>query len=512
MAARVSNQTHRQLLKDWEAYYSQFIADVEVDSSETEIEQQQRIKRLEAHPEEWFRYYFPKYCTAEPAPFHIAATRRLFAHRRWYEVRAWSRELAKSARSMFEVLYLALTGQIRNFLIVSNSYDNACRLLLPFQMQLEKNLRIINDYGEQYNIGKWEVGEFVAKCGCSFRALGAGQSPRGTRNEAARPDFILIDDIDTDEECRNPDRIKQKWDWIEQALIPTISVSGDARILFNGNVIAKDCCISRAGKAADKFDIVNIRGRDGKSSWSKNSEEDIDFILSKISTRAAQQEYFNNPLSEGDVFKELSWGKVPALNRFRHIIIYGDPAPSNSKNKADSMKAVCAIGLLDGVFYILRCRLDHATNAEFVDWFYDINESFGQTSAQLYNFVENNTLQDPFYEQVFIPLFAAKGKEKGYYLNMVPDTRKKPDKFSRIEGNLEPLNRNCRLVFNEDEKGNPHIERLAEQFLLVTPQLKAPADGPDCVEGAVFIAAQKARQQSAEALIVGRRPRNKKRV
>lgn len=510
--AKIRKPTDKQLLKDWEEYYSQFISDVEVDSSESEIERQKRIAHLEANPEEWFKYYFPKYCTAEPAPFHIAATKRLFAHRRWYEVRAWSRELAKSVRSMFEVLYLALTGRVRNFLLVSNSYDNACRLLIPFRLQLEKNLRIINDYGEQKVEGHWGDGEFVAKCGCSFRALGAGQSPRGTRNEASRPDFILIDDIDTDEECRNPDRIKQKWDWIEQALIPTISVSGDARILFNGNVIAKDCCIARAGKMADKFEIINIRDKNGKSSWSKNSEEDIDFILSKISTRAAQQEYFNNPLSEGDVFKELTWGKVPKTNRFQDIIIYGDPSPSNSKNKAGSMKSVCAIGLFNGIYYILDCRLDHDTNAEFVNWFYDVNEGFGSTTAQLYNYVENNTLQDPFYEQVFKPLFAAKAKEKGYHLNMAPDTRSKPDKFSRIEGNLEPLNRTGRLVFNEAKRGNPHMERLAEQFLLVTPQLKAPADGPDCVEGGVFIAGQKARQQSAEQLIMGRRPRNKRRV
>lgn len=510
--AKIRKPNDKQLLQDWEQYYSQFISDVEVDSSESDIDRQRRIGRLEAHPEEWFKYYFPKYCTAEPAPFHIAATRRLLEHERWYEVRAWSRELAKSARSMFEFLYLALTGKIRNFLLVSNSYDNACRLLLPFMMQLELNLRIINDYGTQANPGHWETGEFVAKCGCSFRALGAGQSPRGTRNEAARPDAILVDDIDTDEECRNPDRISQKWQWVEEALIPTVSVSGNVRILFNGNIIAKDCCIARAGKMADRFDIINIRDKNGKSSWSKNSEEHIDWLLSKLSTRAIQQEYYNNPLSMGDVFRELTWGKVPKANRFKHIIIYGDPSPANSKNKAGSMKAVCAIGILDGVCYILKCRLDHATNAEFVDWFYDINEAFEGSSAQLYNFIENNTLQDPFYEQVFIPLFAAKAREKGYYLNIAPDVRSKPDKFSRIEGNLEPLNRCGRLVFNEAEKGNPHIDRLAEQFLLVTPQLKAPADGPDCVEGGWFIANQKSRQQSSEQITLGRRPRNKKRV
>ena len=289
--AKLRKPTDRQLWKDWEDYYSQFISDVEIDNDESPVDKAIRIKKLEANDEEWFKYYFPKYCTAEPAKFHKEATKRLMNNRRWYEVRAWSRELAKSARAMMEFLKLALTQKISNFLLISNSYDNACRLLLPFMMQLEKNQRIINDYGEQVNPGHWEAGEFIAKCGCSFRAIGAGQSPRGTRNEAKRPDAILIDDIDTDEECRNPERIRQKWEWIEQALIPTVSVSGDIRIVFNGNIIAKDCCIVRAGKVADKMDIVNIRDKNGKSSWiEKNSEEDIDFILSKISTKSAQQE------------------------------------------------------------------------------------------------------------------------------------------------------------------------------------------------------------------------------
>ena len=175
------------------------------------------------------------------------------------------------------------------------------------------------------------------------------------------------------------------------------------------------------------------------------------------------------------------------------------------------MKSVCAIGLLDSKYYLITCRLNHATNAEFVDWFYEINDSIKTTSVQCYNFVENNKLQDPFYEQVFVPLFIQKAKEKGYYLNISPDTRSKPDKFSRIEGNLEPINRSGWLIFNKSEKGNPHFERMQEQFLLITPQLKAPADGPDCVEGAIFIATQ-SKQSAGEQLIYGKRPRNKKRV
>ncbi len=79
--------------------------------------------------------------------------RRLMRNNRWYEVRAWSRELAKSARSMMEISKLALTKKIRNVLLISNSADNAERLLLPFMANFEENQRIIQDYGQQKKPG-----------------------------------------------------------------------------------------------------------------------------------------------------------------------------------------------------------------------------------------------------------------------------------------------------------------------------------------------------------------------
>ena len=503
----------KQALLSWEQYFKAFVADIDTDPDESPDARARRIRHLETNPEEWFAYYFPTYCTAQPAPFHRAATRRLLLHDRWYEVRAWSRELAKSARSMMEFLFLALTGKVKNLLLVSNSFDNACRLLLPFRVQLERNARIINDYGSQVLLGHWEDAEFVAKCGCSFRAIGAGQSPRGTRNEAARPDAIIVDDIDTDEECRNPDRIATKWQWIEEALIPTVSVSGNYRILFNGNIIAKDCCISRAIKKADHADIINITDDNGISSWpQKNSQADIASILSRISYAAQQKEYFNNPVSEGDTFKSIIWDRCPPLRLFRYLVIYADPSPSNNRKKKNSSKAAVLMGERDGIFYILDCRLDQATNDQFVDWLYELDAVANTPGVQTFTFIENNTLQDPFYQQVFIPLFSAKAKQHGHSLNVVPDARKKPDKFDRIEGNLEPLNRVGHLIFNSAQRNNPNMKRLEEQFKLVTPQLPANADGPDAVEGAVFVINQRNRQAAPNAIAIGRRRINNKKI
>lgn len=103
---------------------------------------------------------------------------------------------------MFIVMFLTLTGRKKNVILTSNSKDNAMRLLAPYRANLEANGRIIAYYGKQEMPGSWTEDEFVTKGKVSFRALGAGQSPRGSRNEAIRPDLLLVDDFDTDEDTK----------------------------------------------------------------------------------------------------------------------------------------------------------------------------------------------------------------------------------------------------------------------------------------------------------------------
>jgi len=49
------------------------------------------------------------------------------------------------------------------------------------------------------------------------------------------------------------------------------------------------------------------------------------------------------------------------------------------------------------------------------------------------------------------------------------------------------------------------MKRLEEQFLLVNAQMKAPADGPDCVEGGVWIVIEKLAALTAGNYKIGQR-------
>ncbi len=445
-------------------------------------------EELEKNPEDWMKFFFPHYVKYEFAPFQKKAIKRLVNNPEWYEVLSWSRELAKSTIVMMTVMYLTLTKRKRNVILTSSTYDNAERLLEHYRSEYDSNQRISQYYGKQKKPGKWELGDFTTTGGASFIAVGAGQSPRGTRKDEVRPDIILSDDFDTDEECRNPETIKNKWQWFGDALYPTRSISEPLLVIWCGNIIAKDCCVVRAGKMADNWDIVNIRDKNGKSTWpQKNTEEHIDRVLSKIPYSSQQKEYFNNPISEGDIFKLMTWGKCPPLNSLKYAVFYADPGTSNkASSKQASFKSGFLIGQKGGTFYVYYGFLDQTSNSIFTDWFYHTTD-YVNGKTQIYYYIENNSLQDPFFEQVFKPLFYAKGKETGHYIPIKGDTRKKPDKFFRIEGNLEPLNSQGRLILNEAEKNNPHFIRLEEQFKLVNEKLTAPADGPDCIEGGVFI-------------------------
>lgn len=484
--AKQYNEKH--YLELWNKYRDNLAKATPLDLNETPLQKSKRVADLEKKPEAWFKFYFPNFYTSEPANFHINATKRVLQNPEWYEIRSWSRELSKSGRTMMEVLFLTLTGKKKNVLLISNTLDNAARLLLPYRAILELNNRTINDYGVQASIGKWEATEFTTRKGVAFRALGAGQSPRGTRNDAFRPDTILIDDIDTDEECRNSNRIKQKVKWIEEALIPTRSISSHLLIIACGNIIAKYCCITEMAKKADVHEIINIRGKNGLSSWpQKNTEAHITRVLSMISANAAQKEYFNNPVSDGDIFKELNWGVCPLIAKCDQVVVYADPSTSNKDKGNASAKAVIIVGYKALQFFVYRVWLNQMSNSKFVDCLYEAHAYLCEHQVDTKKiYIENNSLQDPFYQQVILPLINMRAKTTGFHLPIIPDGRKKPDKFFRIEGTLEPINRLGNLIFNVKLQSDPDMVRMSDQMLGVSENAKQ-IDGPDGLEGGVWI-------------------------
>ena len=86
-------------------------------------------------------------------------------------------------------------------------------------------------------MGDWLEGEFTSQSGVKFLPCGRGQSPRGLRELEARPDYIVIDDLDDDELCRNEKRVKDLTEWEKEAIFGELDV-GRGRFIMVGNLIS----------------------------------------------------------------------------------------------------------------------------------------------------------------------------------------------------------------------------------------------------------------------------------
>lgn len=485
-------QKEKLALQRWEEFHKGFARKIDADTTLTSHQIERQRMELEADPVRWMKYFFPTYASSEFASFHLKAIKRITSNEEWYEVLSWSRELAKSTIVMMVVSYLVLTGRKRFVVLASATEKAAIRLLTPYRISFESNSRIRQFYGELPVIGSYAAEDFSLRNGARFVGLGAGSAPRGIRNEEVRPDVILADDYDEDEACRNPETLNKRWEWFNEALMPTRSISASLLVIFCGNIIAKDCCVARAGALADHWDIVNIRDKDGRSTWpAKNTEAHIDRVLRKLPKSSQQKEYFNNPVSEGKVFRNMPLGKIPPLSKFKFLVGYGDPAYSDRKTKAGSFKALVLVGKYKMTYYILKAWVARETNANFIGWYFAAKEYVGGR-VPVYWYMENNKLQDPFFDQVFRPLLRSEVERRKEELHIIGDSRAKTDKATRIESNLEPIDREGRWIFNVEEQDNPHMIELIEQGKLFEMHLPYPADGMDALEGAISVTNLKA--------------------
>lgn len=501
----MTDTTDKQALKSWEDFHANMMKSQSIDETESSADKLKRIARLEADHEAWFKYYFESYCKAEPAKFHKRASKRIIENRRHFEQRRWARGLAKSARTMMEFLFLVLAKKkLKTIILTSSSYDDAEKLLTPFKLALELNERIINDYGIQKNPGMWQNGDFTTREGVLFLGVGAGQSPRGTRNEAFRVDGIIIDDFDTDEECRNERIVKEKFKWLQEALLPTVDISGDYIILMNGNLISKNSCVALAAKIASYVDEVNIRDENGRSTWiEKNSEKDIDDMLKLMTYSSAQKEFFNNPITEGTVFKEMTYKSMRPLKEYKFLVCYTDPSFKDSKK--NDFKATVLMGRWKDEYHIIKAYVEQTTTSKMIDWYYEI-DAWVNDRVPVYYYMESNFIQDSLVRE-----FYNASIDRHKVIPLKGDTRKKPDKFTRIESALEPLNANGKLILNAAEKDNPHMKQLEDQFLHIEPGSSAHDDAPDAVEGAKYILDTKSTVIDQDTLKVLKKKKHTKR-
>ena len=496
----------------------QAITDTSVLRTESSVEKQQRIARLQQNYAAFCEYYFPHFLvlrdkttgevirTVHNAPFHNQAARKVRDTPNLKAVFMWPRGHAKSTHmDIFLPLWLMFQPKrlISFMVVVGKSEDAADRLLGDIQAELEYNQRIIADFGEQKPAsGGWQDGEFKAACGVKFLACGRGQSPRGLRDREARPDYIVIDDLDDDELCRNDKRVHDLTDWVKEALFGSLDV-GRGRFIMVGNLISKNSVL---------FNIANTKGvhlskitavdKNGEPIWKEKwTKEEAEAYRDFVGYRAWEKEMMHNPITSGTIFRAewIRYKRLPRLEKYDELVCYTDP--SFKSTTANDYKASRFWGKVGTELHLIDCYVRQDTVSGMVRWLYDLYERTRDT-APVQFFMEANFMQDVIMDE-----FATEGNIRGYQLPIMPDKRKKPDKIQRIEA-VSPLWERGFVFYNEALRDTPDMQTGIEQTLALARGSRMHDDAPDADEGAIWLLQRGTRQETVQP-VFGPRPKAK---
>lgn len=471
---------------------------------ETKAMQIARIQRAKEDYNYFFTTYLSHYCTDNEgkiincAAGHIEIANYAKSNKQAKIVYEAYRGYAKSVHSSIGMpLWLKMQGQLRFFVLVGENENKAITLLSDIQAELEFNTLYNHDFGSQKGHGSWENGKFSTADGCKFYSLGIQQDPAGLRNAQYRPDYIVVDDVDTLEKCNNQQTISKNLEWITSTLMGCFAADGMQRmILANNRIHQKSILVGFLNEMKIDKNFrhwqINCLDSNNESSWIERHT--TEFWLDKKSNtahRAFQRNYMNNPIQDGKLFKAkyLQYRELPKVSEWSTyydvIVGYWD----FSYKKEGDYKAYCLVGKRTEIvenkakieYHVLKvfCRQVNASLA--TSWFYDLDKNLTTNGVHAIHYIEGNASQ----ETVFIPLFNEEGNKRGWYVPLISDTTQKGNKFMRIESTLSAPFENRQIVWNNDLETDNDGREAIDQLLAFQQGSTAKDDFPDALESAI---------------------------
>lgn len=456
-----------------------------------------RIRRLEANYIDWFEYHFPHYAKAKCAKYHKKMADNIIQNKKCRSLNEIYRSGAKSVHvDMGIPLFLYVTKQLHFMLLMGETADKAKQLLGDIQAELEYNQKFQNDYGRKFRKGDWSDGDFYTVDGVRFKSLGFGQSPRGLREGAMRPDYIVVDDVDAKKHINNDRIMRESIDYIMEEVMGCFDSSDDSieRFVFANNNFHKNSITNRLKREfqlrikADKeekkksrFVILSVPAVKDLNSfeptWPEKTTAAYWREKYKERPRSFLREYMHIHVVDGKIFKpeHMQWTKMLAMDKYDAIVMYGD---LSYKDQGD-YKAMFLVGKTGKEFHIISCMVRQCSRNEAANWLYDTYEKYKLQGQNVSYKIEGLFAMDEFISE-----FDNVGEERGYYIPVIADKRGKINKEDRIES-LEPFFLRHWVFWNEKEKDTIDQSEAIDQLIAFEKGSGAHDDAPDALHGAM---------------------------
>lgn len=404
--------------------------------------------------------------------------------------------------SQLFTLYCLVTQKKRYALIVMDSINQAYPMLESIKVELEFNQRLRIDFPEVAGQGRvWQATTILTKANQKVEIAGSGKKLRGLRHGAYRPDLVVLDDIENDEQVRSAEQRDKLHNWLKKTVLP-LGVPGEKLdVVYIGTILHYDSVLNRTlsskawktakfkalkkmpddmalwdkwedlflneGEAvADAFYHANQAAMDKGSevSWAARPLLTLMKIRARDGHATFDSEYQNDPLSSDDAMFANAltyWTELPG-----ELVYFGALDPSLGKAGASRDPSAILVGGYHretGKLYVIEAQVKKRLPDLIIE---DVIRMQKQYQCQRW-FVETVQFQE-FLKDELVKRSAQRGIP-------VPATATKPntDKMLRIES-LQPHMANGLILLH------------SSQATLISQLRHFPKadhdDGPDALE------------------------------
>lgn len=428
---------------------------------------------------------------------------------------------AKSTTLTFKGTMHSVLYEYKHYpIILSDSSEQAEGFLENIRVEFEENPAIREDFGDLVG-SVWRSNVLVTKSNIKLEAIGSGKKIRGRKHRNWRPDLLVLDDVENDENVRTPEQRKKLSGWFNKA----VSKAGDdyTDIIYIGTLLHYDSLLANTlrnpayrsikyqavisfSPAEDLWnqweeiytDLDNDdREADARAFFEEHREAMLadtqvlweeklsyyDLMVMKVSEGEAafNSEEQNEPINPDDCIFMEEWleyyNEAEMDFKDNAFQFFGFVDPSLGKTKHSDFSAIITLAKhkANGYMYVLDADIDRRHPDKIISdvlakevW---LRKTYGHGYRKLG--AEVNQFQWFLKEEL-----AKASARAGLYLP-IEEVQQTNDKTLRIQ-TLQPDIKNHYIKFNARHK------RLLEQLLHFP--MASHDDGPDALEGARTIA------------------------
>ena len=439
-----------------------------------------------------------------------------------HQVVAAPRGHAKSTNFTFKDSLHAILYRYKHYImILSDSSEQAEGFLDDIKTELEDNGNIIMDFGSLKGDKAWRGSVILTKTDVKVEAIGSGKKVRGRRHRNWRPDLIVLDDIENDENVNTPDQRKKLSSWFYKA----VSKAGDTYtdIMYIGTILHYDSLLSSVLKnpsyKAKKYravisEAVNTKlweeweriytnlfdeahEENAKTFYEAHEtemllgtevlwEEKLSYYkLMEIRVSEGEasfnSEFQNDPVDPENATFNPEWFDYyePELMDFSkpEFIFVGANDPSLGKNKKSDTSSIInlALSTKTGYMYVADASVEKRKPDVIIDDVFEMNRRLKRDYKKGFYKFGVETVQ---FQYFFKEVMAARSAEAGEYLP-IEEISYIVNKMLRIES-LQPVIKNKYLKFNKEHKA---LLKQLQEF-----PMGRNDDAPDGLQMAVQVA------------------------